>query len=88
MRSLQQTDKLHLVDICSAQCRMKEEVDVALKWATNRLQVTVVTQRSIKNILYLVLERKSASKSIVYTDSDPIPMFSNSCTQDRISPLQ
>ena len=42
----------------------------------------------MKNVLYLVLERKSASKSIVYTDSDPIPMFSNSCTQDRISPLQ
>ena len=42
----------------------------------------------MKNVLYLVLERKSASKSIVYTDSDPIPMFSKSCTQDRISPLQ
>jgi hypothetical protein len=36
---------------------------------------------------YLVLERKSASKSMVYTDRDPMPMFSNSCTQDRISPL-
>ena len=37
---------------------------------------------------YLVLDRKSASKSMVYTDSDPMPMFSNSCTQDRISPLK
>ena len=34
-----------------------------------------------------MLERKSASKSMVYTDRDPMPMFSNSCTQDRISPL-
>ena len=36
---------------------------------------------------YLVDERKFASKSRVYTDRDPIPMFSNSSTHDLINPL-
>ena len=35
-----------------------------------------------------MLERNSVSKSVVYTEREPIPMFSNSCTQDRINPLK